>query len=238
MTLTTGRCMVVRMKSTGKNIAIAREAKGWNQSELARELGVTPQSVQAWESGRNTPRPKRLQEIAAALGVSASRLMGEDDSPPIPTHGAEPRTPSESDYALIPQYTAKGDCGNGYLNDHVEVNGGLAFKREWLRRIGAKPENCYVIYADGDSMEPYIFEGDVVLFDTSCVEPIDQKVYAIRRSDGGISIKRLVRQISGGWLIRSDSTDKARYPDEPVSDAVLHEVPIVGRVIWRGGGVS
>src|SRR5690606_28835627 len=78
---------------------------------------------------------------------------------------AEPNTPSESDYALIPQYTAKGDCGNGYLNDHVEVNGGLAFKREWLRRIGAKPENCYVIYADGDSMEPYIFEGDVVLFD-------------------------------------------------------------------------
>lgn len=155
-------------------------------------------------------------------------------------HGApaEPNTPSESDYALIPQYTAKGDCGNGYLNDHVEVNGGLAFKREWLRRIGAKPENCYVIYADGDSMEPYIFEGDVVLFDTSCVEPIDQKVYAIRRSDGGISIKRLVRQISGGWLIRSDSTDKARYPDEPVSDAILHEVPIVGRVIWRGGGVS
>ncbi|MFI8555813.1 XRE family transcriptional regulator [Pseudomonas putida] len=62
-------------------IALAREALGLNQSELARRLGVTPQSVQSWESDRNTPRHKRLKEIGDALGVSAAYLMGEMGRP-------------------------------------------------------------------------------------------------------------------------------------------------------------
>ncbi|MOA13864.1 putative HTH-type transcriptional regulator [compost metagenome] len=101
-----------------------------------------------------------------------------------------------------------------------------------------KADNLYVIYADGDSMEPYIFEGDVVLFDGSDTEPRDRQVYAIRRPDGGISIKRIVQQLAGGWMIRSDNPDKSAYPDEQVSRATLHDMPILGRVIWRGGGIG
>ena len=147
-------------------------------------------------------------------------------------------SPSEADYALIPQFKARGSCGDGYLNDHVEVTEGLVFKRDWLRRMNAKPENLFVMYADGDSMEPYIFAGDVVLFDTSQTETKDKQVYVIRRPDGGNSIKRLIQQLSGGWLIRSDSPNKAANPDEAVSGSSIHEMPILGRVIWRGGGVG
>lgn len=146
------------------------------------------------------------------------------------------RTPSENDYVLIPQYSASGSCGDGCLADHVEINGGLAFKRDWIKRIGVKAENLFAIYAKGDSMEPYIFEGDVVLIDTSSVEPKDRQVYAIRRTTGEISIKRLIQQFTGGWIIRSDN--QMKYADEAVSEAVLHEVPIIGRVIWRGGEVE
>lgn len=67
------------MTNIGKRIAIAREAKGLNQSELARALGVRPQSVQAWEASRNIPRPKKLEAIAVALGTSIGHLMGEPD---------------------------------------------------------------------------------------------------------------------------------------------------------------
>lgn len=62
-------------KSIGARIAQHREAKGLNQSELARQLGVTPQSVQKWESG-GAPRTKRLQEIAAILGIQIVDLVG------------------------------------------------------------------------------------------------------------------------------------------------------------------
>lgn len=109
------------------------------------------------------------------------------------------------------------------------------FKRDWLARMKAKPENLRIIYAEGDSMEPYVFEGDVVLFDSSKIEPKDRQAYVIRRPDGGISIKRMIQQMSGAWMIRSDNGDKAKYPDEMLSENALHEIPILGRVIWRGG---
>lgn len=80
MLATTAACIVGPMKTIGSRIAAAREAKGLNQSELARRLSISPQSVQAWEADRNTPRPKRLGEIASALGVSMASLMGEPDA--------------------------------------------------------------------------------------------------------------------------------------------------------------
>ena len=87
-------------------------------------------------------------------------------------------------------------------------------------------------------MEPYIFAGDIVLLNTGALEPKDRQVYALRRADGTISIKRLVQQVVGGWVIRSDNPDKSQHPDESVAESVLHEIPILGRVIWRGGGVG
>ncbi|KAF7958232.1 hypothetical protein AWV80_01290 [Cupriavidus sp. UYMU48A] len=49
----------------GKSIALAREAKGLNQSELARAIGVSPQAVQKWEAGTSAPRPSKVAELAA-----------------------------------------------------------------------------------------------------------------------------------------------------------------------------
>ena len=147
-----------------------------------------------------------------------------------------PGAPSEKDYALIPQYTAKGSAGNGHLNEHVEVKGGLAFKRDWLARLGVKEQRCSVIYAQGSSMEPSIGDGEVVLLDHDATEPRDGKVYVLQRADGEIIIKRLIKQMSG-WVIRSDNEDKRRYPDEPISADNLQHVEVVGRVVWRGGGM-
>lgn len=219
-----------------ERIARAIALSGKRKGQIAEECGVSPSSVTQWISGESKSlKPENLFALASATGFSAQWLaVGEG---PEQILGDLERLPSEEDYALIPQYTAKGACGDGYLNDHVEIRGGLAFKRDWIKRMGAKPENLFVIYADGDSMEPFIFEGDVVLFDSADCEPKDRQVYAIRRPEGGISIKRLSRQLSGTWMIRSDNTDKARHPDEQTTDEAMHEMPILGRVIWRGGAM-
>lgn len=201
-----------------------------SESELSRRSGVPQPTINRILSGESSsPRKNTVEPISRALKVAPDWLLfgGEETR----SH----HSPSERDYALIPQFKAHGSCGDGYLNDHVEVTEGLVFKRDWLARMKSKPENLHVIYAEGDSMEPYVFEGDVVLFDSSKVEPKDRQAYVVRRPDGGISIKRLIQQITGSWLIRSDNTDKSKYPDEQVSEEALHEVPILGRVIWRGG---
>jgi len=58
-------------------IAEARAAAGLTQSELARRLGIRPQSVQSWESGVSAPRARRLSEVAAVLGVPESYFFEE-----------------------------------------------------------------------------------------------------------------------------------------------------------------
>jgi len=67
------------METIASRITAAREKLGLNQSELGRLLGVRPQSVQAWESGKNIPRHKRLVEIAHALGINPSSLIDLSD---------------------------------------------------------------------------------------------------------------------------------------------------------------
>lgn len=67
--------------SIGAVIARAREAKGLNQSELAREIGVSPQAVQKWEAGSSSPRPSKVAQIAQVLGIEPMALL------PVPFAG-------------------------------------------------------------------------------------------------------------------------------------------------------
>lgn len=54
-----------------------RREKGIKQTELATLCGVSRITVARWENGTSEPSISELQLIAGALGVTASRLMGE-----------------------------------------------------------------------------------------------------------------------------------------------------------------
>lgn len=224
-------CLMERHERIARAIAQSGKKKG----QIAEECGVSPSSVTQWVSGESKGlKPENLFALANATGFNPQWLAVGDG--PERAGDAAPGSPSEKDYALIPQYTAKGSAGNGHLNEHVEIKGGLAFKRDWLSRLGVKEHRCSVIYAHGSSMEPSIFDGEVVLIDHDDTEPRDAKVYVLQRPDGEIIIKRLIKQMAG-WVIRSDNEDKRRFPDEPISADSLQHIEVVGRVVWRGGGM-
>ncbi len=55
---------------------------GVDQSELARRLGITSQAVNQWLKPRGTaPRGRRLFEVAKALGIELTKLLGESPGP-------------------------------------------------------------------------------------------------------------------------------------------------------------
>lgn len=224
---------IISRMDIGKSIRSARKAKGLTLEQLAHLVETDSGNLSRLERGIQGASQELLTKIMSALNLyivesTTGTFSAKED------HG-NAFSPSKNDYALVRQYSATGECGNGYLNDHVELSDGLAFKRDWLARIGAKPENLAVIYAAGSSMEPYIFDGDVVLFDTSETQPKHGQVYVVRRPDCSVSIKRLVQQLSGDWVIKSDNPDRS---EEKVSSDTIHEIPFVGRVIWRGGNIS
>jgi len=200
-----------------------------SESELSRRSKVPQPTINRILSGESSsPRRPTIDPLAKALGIPPDWLMfgGADD---------ESGSPSSEDYALIPQVTARGSSGSGYLNDHIEVCGELAFKKDWLARMGLKENNLSVMYNSGESNWPTLSDGEVLLVDKAQTSPKDGKMYAMSNADGEIIIKRLIRDLMGGWLIRSDSQDKTRYPDMPVSDEALRTLEIFGRVVWRGG---
>jgi len=223
------------MKTLAERLAEARNEAGMSQGALAKLAGCGQSTIASVERGRNQGSTV-LPRLAEILGVSALWLA-EGRGPKRPTHPPtppfEPRTPSDEDYSLIPHYSARAACGPAYHNGHVELLGGLAFRRDWLARAGLRPETLSVISANGDSMAPTIDDGDALLINHAECEPKDGQVYALARGDEMI-VKRLVRDFGGGWIVRSDNLDNSRYGDFHVSSA---DVRVVGRVVWRGGGL-
>lgn len=59
-----------------EQITFLRKQKGITQEELAKELGVTNQSISKWESAQCCPDIQLLPEIAAYFNVSIDELMG------------------------------------------------------------------------------------------------------------------------------------------------------------------
>ncbi len=59
----------------GKRIAAARARKGWTQSDLARQIGIKPQSVQLWEADATAPSRKRIETVAELLDTTPEELL-------------------------------------------------------------------------------------------------------------------------------------------------------------------
>ena len=72
----------------GDRLAGAREAAGLTQEDLAQRLGVTLDSLQAWEDDLSEPRGNRVQMLAGLLNVSIAWLLtGEGEGVGAPSDG-------------------------------------------------------------------------------------------------------------------------------------------------------
>lgn len=71
-----------------------RMERGMSQSELARELGVTRQTVSRWEQGLMTPSTDRLIDVARVFHMSLDELVNGE--PPAP-EGVEAPPPADGE---------------------------------------------------------------------------------------------------------------------------------------------
>ena len=111
-----------------------------------------------------------------------------------------------------------------------EVADLIAFRRDWLNRLGINPDHAALIEAAGDSMEPSIPDGAIMLLDTSITEVRNGWICAIVR-DGELLVKRIQKKLDGTVLLISDNS---HYQAEEVSEDRLYQYHIAGRVRWVG----
>lgn len=64
----------------GDTIRSLREQAGYSQAGLAKKLGVTRSSVNAWESGLSAPTAVYIIELSKLFHVSSDFILGLDNT--------------------------------------------------------------------------------------------------------------------------------------------------------------
>ncbi|MGB4610327.1 MAG: helix-turn-helix transcriptional regulator [Saccharofermentanales bacterium] len=64
-----------KFKDFAKNLKRIRKQKNLSQTAIAKKLGVTPQTVSAWENGVSFPKISTIFQLSSILSVEPSRLL-------------------------------------------------------------------------------------------------------------------------------------------------------------------
>jgi len=248
------------MDTIAERIKEERERLGLTQDAFARIAGVSKPSQVRYEKGGRCPDGSYFAKLAAAgadvlyilTGAGDIRaewlLMGKPDQKAreaLMAPEAEARetveralgmSPSPSfaiegkDYAAIPRFDVELAAGDGRFNDEGEPIEHLAFSCAWLKRMGVAAGKAVLLKLRGNSMEPTLHDGDLVLIDRRRARIRDRRIYAFVEPGGEARVKRL--ECAGDQLlIRSDNPDcstELRGKDEAV------RIEVIGEVLWSG----
>lgn len=165
-----------------------------------------------------------LQKLAPVLGLEFYFGPPRDTAPELVT------TIASESFTPITVYTAEASAGPGLLNPEEDQLGKLAFRRTWLTQIGLNPKKASILRVKGDSMEPTIRDGAIVLVDEQKTKPEKNHIYAFIE-DGELRIKRL--DVIEGKALTISSDNKKHLPEVRLN-ADMNKLRILGRVVWTG----
>lgn len=134
------------------------------------------------------------------------------------------------DFVFVPYFDIRASAGCGNLIDREDEKSNLAFRREWVSRVATgSPEDLAALTVEGDSMDPTLAHGDLILIDTSQAWHLRDGIYVLRVDDA-LLVKRIsVNPSSKKLTIKSDNPIYDCWTDCDPSD-----VDPIGRVIWVG----
>jgi SOS-response transcriptional repressor LexA len=174
------------------------------------------------------PSADRLEALCELLGLEF--YIGPPRGPAQEPQAAEVRVEGEA-FSALPLYGAELAAGAGRANAEEEVVERLAFRREWLSRIGVSPAQAVLVKVRGDSMQPTLADGDLVLIDRARTEGSKGRVYALVDVSGDTRVKRLDRPDRATLVLRSDNP---AHPLELRRGPDLDRLRIIGEVRWSG----
>ena len=198
----------------GDKLKKIMEEKGLTQYALAKKSGIPQSMLSAYVRNKHGISKKNLKKLAQALGVPESYFI-EDDPPK-----QYPPTPDvvEREYIAIPIITGVG-AGGEVITDNYTL----------IRRAQLPRRVLSAFEVEGDSMEPTIPKGYLVLIDPDDRELVDGKVYLFASGSGttenGLTIRRVFKQ-NDEWVMVPDNRTYA--PSTLSADWV-----IVGRVVKK-----
>jgi phage repressor protein C with HTH and peptisase S24 domain len=235
--------------SIGTRVKQARKAAKLTQAELASRTGLKQSSISDLEVGKSQGTTF-IASLAAALGVNplwletgkgqmtgAHLTVVQPDAPAFSNDSpfiqdAKPvRVGDEPNTVAVRMVTLKLRAGaTGFEVEPDLMDGGEAHvPRSVVEQLGLHPIDLLAMRVRGQSMEPMMFEDDVIVINTRDKQPNSRELYAVNWN-GEALIKMLVRR-NGDWYLHSLNPDF-----EPVN-VRSGQCSIVGRVVYQPGRV-
>ena len=194
-----------------------------SEREFGQRIGITQSSLSAVLTG-SRPSIDKIVTIATATGASLTWLATG--------RGAvyEAELP-ESKYFLIPLHRAFLSPGDTASEREISVTEHIPFLRSYINRSLNRDniKGLMMIYASGDSMEPTIRSGDLLMVDTN-KRDITAGMY-VCGSHGVVSINRL--NLEEGSVRVSYDNSKI-YGSRLVKIEDVDTLNIFGAVVWAG----
>lgn len=193
-----------------------REKAGYSQYSFAKAFGTKQSTVGNWESGAREPKFDTMQRLADFFGVSVDYLLGRE--PEAETASPPPSYPGSQWIPVLGTIPAgvPVEAVEDIL-DYEEIPESLACRGEY-----------FALKIKGQSMEPKISEGDVVIVrkQGDC-ENGDICVVMVNGDDA--TIKKVKKSPEGLMLIPSNP----EYEPMFYSNDQIEKLPvrIVGKVI-------
>lgn len=191
------------------------------QAQLARELGVGRAAVSLVKKKGAVP-PRWILELSVRYNLDSTWLESGIGSP-------RPEVSAEEfagDFSRIPKVAARLSAGGGSFETGGQVEGYYAFRKDWIQSKG-NPGDMVLMEVYGNSMEPELKEGDVVLLDQSRQNILAGGIYAVGVEDT-VMVKRVEKR-PGQMVLHSDNKD---YSPIHLGGDELDNVRVLGQVVW------
>lgn len=190
-------------------------------TKLVESLGLSKGNIFKWRSG-TVPKSDTLKLIADRFNVSMEYLIGSEDTPTASDTVSDSLVKRIGGLSLtdFPLIAILGSVKAGY--------GGLAYEEiiGYETADVKNPEECFYLLVKGDSMEPYIHDGDLALVRKQCDVDSGSLAVVIINGDEG-TLKKVVKQ-DGALILQPFNHD---YSPQIFYGDTLDSVRIVGQVI-------
>lgn len=189
-----------------------RRQFGLSQLELAKRLRVSRSTIAMWETGGSNPDNEALMRISSIFDVSVDYLLGREGQKNNAASNGSVKIPVLGDVrAGLPMEAVEN------ILDYEEISSDMAAHGDY-----------FALRIRGDSMEPRIHEGDVVIVRRQ--PDVDSGDLAIVLVNGDSATIKRVRKLSDGiMLIPLNPSYEPIYYD--VSTCASLPVQILGRVV-------
>lgn len=184
-------------------------ARGDSLSALSAMLGRNVAYLQQYVT-RGTPRrlaDEDRRRLADYFGVDGVEL------------GAEPGRRAFT----LPRLDVAASAGPGAFVDGEIVLGAAAIDPALAERLGLREGMAAIVRVRGDSMEPGLIDGDLIVVDRARRTPDTRGAVFVVRIDDVLMVKRICRE---GRELIATSDNPAAPPIPPGG------IEVIGRVVW------